>query len=111
MTYLWPISLVIIALIVCLAFLMREAMRGAVRQRELDREAAKAHPCAAAHDFVVIELRPADSAQFACKHTAVLYRCKRCMVHQAVLFPGEWEIGAFLKTEADEARLARMMNS
>jgi hypothetical protein len=110
MIYLWPISLTVIAFLFCLMVLLRETILNAEKEKERQAKMVQTwNPCATIHDFTVIELKPIDSANFSCKHTAALYRCKKCQAHQAALFPGEWSIEAFLKVEADEAQLARMM--
>jgi hypothetical protein len=61
------------------------------------------------HDPVPIDARPLKSEALAYPHTVVLRRCSRCGVHVVITYPGEWEIGDFLKKQSDVSVLEGMM--
>lgn len=120
MTAIWALALVIITAILAAAALGIQRTRSettdkaSVRQFDLraQRLSRTFHPCAAVHDFVVVELKPVAGSTFLCtRNTVALYRCRKCQTHQSAIFPGDWKIESFLKTQADEQWLDKELGA
>ena len=110
-TAIWALALVIIASILAAAALGIQRTRSETTDRASERDfeikkreqARTYHPCLGSHDYAVVDVQPADGQQFICKHTAVVYRCRKCQIHMSAVLPGNWSIETFLKTQPDEA--------
>jgi hypothetical protein len=65
--------------------------------------------------MVTIDAQPVSLPDSTIPHTVVLKLCTQCLTHVSLIFPGNWELPAFLRTrselaekEAEIAEIRRM---
>jgi hypothetical protein len=115
MVYTVSFLIAAIAFLASLTILAAQAARLKHEAAKLDAEKGKQHQINVCAPFGCQPM-PISAQVFRVPsdildQTVFLVRCKRCGAHGSKSLLGGWTIEQLLKTEADEAQLARMIGS